>query len=569
MQDKDRVAAIEKACRAAAKTHGPASDDTLATRIASVVAAAEVALAVVVQPSPGWFDAGQARALRWVTGEEVPAGVARYLLHRQARTRVNVNVAFPALDPRVAETLPLIDRASSGPFVQALLAAWTGRGAPANEAWVLALVAALGDDSAVAPLRRLLETLDKAVRRALALRVIDALAHLGSDMALAALDELARHTSRTFLSAAAQRVLGDIAVRLGLSVDELGDHVVPRLGLDAHSRRVFAYGGPRGRRFTACLGADRVLRLTDVHGKKLTSLPRAGSHDDPACAAEALAAWRLLTSGLKATLAFQTDRLEEAMIARRSWPVARWRALFLEHPVLRTLSVSLVWGIVAMDGIDRYDLLFRPLDDGTLTTLDDALVELPDAHMVRLAHPVDLDDETCVRWQEHLVDYEVSLPFPQLGRPVFRVEATEVGKWWWEGCAGLSVPNATFTRRSQALGWRWSRTWFAWGTGGADDVVKVYPAAGEPAAGDPASDIIAVLRTGGLPEWHDRFATDRATTFRCLGFMPVPVVPPYNAPGPIWDEDYLLPLGEVPPIIFSEAAASVQALAVGMGRKRA
>jgi hypothetical protein len=61
-------------------------------------------------------------------------------------------------------------------------------------------------------------------------------------------------------------------------------------------------------------------------------------------------------------------------------------------------------------------VLFRPLDDGTLTDADDEEVTVPPDADVSLAHDTTVAAGEAARWQEHLADYDVTPLFPQFGR---------------------------------------------------------------------------------------------------------------------------------------------------------
>ena len=62
---------------------------------------------------------------------------------------------------------------------------------------------------------------------------------------------------------------------------------------------------------------------------------------------------------------------------------------------------------------------FRPLDDGSLTDVDDNPVELPSDARVRVAHDSNLNADMTARWQQHLLDYEVNPLFQQLGKGTY------------------------------------------------------------------------------------------------------------------------------------------------------
>jgi hypothetical protein len=70
---------------------------------------------------------------------------------------------------------------------------------------------------------------------------------------------------------------------------------------------------------------------------------------------------------------------------------------------------------------DSAPLIFRPLDDGSLTDVDDKEVKLPDGARLMVAHDSALSADEVAQWSAHLADYEIMPLFQQLGRGVHAV----------------------------------------------------------------------------------------------------------------------------------------------------
>lgn len=327
----------------------------------------------------------------------------------------------------------------------------------------------------------------------------------------------------------------------------MADRVVPRLGFRDDGTRTFDYGV---RQITAKLGID--LQVSVLGGtKRATSLPKPLAADDPARAAQAQAEFKQLKAQLKHAIKQQTERMERALVTQRTWTTERWQALFLHHPLLRPLAITLVWGVVAEgetphDG-SPYTLLFRPLDDGTLTDADDTTVTLPQTGHVRLVHPLDLDADTLRMWQQHLADYEIAPPFAQLNRAVVRLDDTLRTARWWVSCLGYVINGATLKGRYLKAGWERGSVQDA---GWYSTLLKTFPAAG----------IQAVLETTGLSIGYEQNVT---TALKRLAFVPAGSMRTgsyvYND---LKDDDArIMLLGDVPAVVFSEAAADVQTFA--------
>jgi hypothetical protein len=157
----------------------------------AITAEAEATLRYTPQPALAWFDADEAPALRWTTGEPVPPAVLRYLFYRQARQQ-----GKDLLAARVHPVLALLDRSASGDLALALYRGWVSHGAASDEAWLLPLTCALADDRLAARLRHQIETWGPGTRRTLAAQAVRALALIESDAALDELNDLARLFTR-------------------------------------------------------------------------------------------------------------------------------------------------------------------------------------------------------------------------------------------------------------------------------------------------------------------------------------------------------------------------------------
>jgi hypothetical protein len=69
--------------------------------------------------------------------------------------------------------------------------------------------------------------------------------------------------------------------------------------------------------------------------------------------------------------------------------------------------------------------LFRPLGDGSFTTVDEGDVDIADFSEIRLAHSSLLRAAQIAAWRQHLADYSVSAPFDQFGRDLPQLAQTQ------------------------------------------------------------------------------------------------------------------------------------------------
>jgi len=212
----------------------------------------------------------------------------------------------------------------------------------------------------------------------------------------------------------ASRQAQALADRKGWTLAELADRTIPSAGFDETGSLDLSYGE---RHFTARLLPDFSVELFNPDGKKIKSLPEPRQDDDAELAKDAKKAYSAAKKELKAIVDLQTDRLYEALCTERDWPCEDWELYLNRHPVMRQLVQRLVW--VQCDGEGQVLKSFRPLDDGSLTDRDDEEVKLEPQDRVRLAHDSLLEPDEVAAWQQHLVDYQVTPLFQQLGKGVY------------------------------------------------------------------------------------------------------------------------------------------------------
>ena len=206
-----------------------------------------------------------------------------------------------------------------------------------------------------------------------------------------------------------------LAERKGWTMDELADRTIPHAGFDQDGQQELDYGE---RRFTLSLGEDMKILIRNDEGKTIKGLPQARKSEDPEQVKEAKKQLSNARKELKNVLKMQKERLYEAMCVQRAWQAADWRTYLNEHPIVGRYCQQLVW-IAYRD--DELIHSFRPLEDRSLSDVDDEEVILQENDSVRLAHKCLLPEEICRNWLEHFRDYEIAPLFPQFGRAPFEL----------------------------------------------------------------------------------------------------------------------------------------------------
>lgn len=320
-----------------------------------------------------------------------------------------------------------------------------------------------------------------------------------------------------------------IAERKGWTVAELADRTIPTAGLDEAGVLELSYG-PRA--FRAVLGADLTLGLQGPDGDTLRTLPAPRQSDDPEAAAAAKKALAAAKKQLGALVTMQTERLYEAMCTERSWPFDDWERYLARHPVMRHLVQRLVWTATTADGATT---AFRPLDDDTLTGVDDVEVRLTAEAVVRVAHGSALTAADLAAWQAHLDDYEVVPLFRQLAAGGASLGAVEAGRLEATDFRGHLVEAFRLRSRATKLGY----TRGAPGDGGwFVTYEKRFPTIG----------ITTVVQFSGnsLPEENRTVALETLSFERLVGES-------WNRPR--------IRFGDVPRVLLDEAYADLRAMA--------
>ncbi len=492
----------------------------------------------LAKPAAAWIDEQRLPPLAFAKGgEKLKPQAVRYLLYRQSRAR--------EMQPDV-ECKPLyalIDRKTSGDFALAVLRMYFGGKMAAEDRWALAVAGLLGDDRVVAVLLQQIRAWVDGKRGKLAEYAAQALALLGSDVALCAVDALSiRYRSKQKnIGKAAAEAFAEAAQRQGITVDELGDRVVPWLGFEPGKPRLIEH---QDKRIEVRIGLDFKLEFRDLaKGKRIASLP-AG------IPAEVNSEFKDLAVTLREVLKGQLARIENLMVRQFRWLVGRWRELFLAHPVLFPFAVRLAWGLYGSDG--RLLATFRALEDRTLTNAEDENVDLPAdkaaGGTVGIVHPLELPAELRQAWAVHLADYNVQSPFLQLERPVVRPADEEKAVKISSKYKDTELNGMTFKGRAERLGWQRGSVVDA---GGISSYRKSFPGAGAD----------AILDLEGMYVGMDMYSNVTLGRF-CFVKSGSVSAGSYVYDEPSNDKDpRLLSFEEVPPIVFSETLGDLVRIA--------
>ncbi|MBL1078986.1 DUF4132 domain-containing protein [Nocardia sp. 2] len=338
------------------------------------------------------------------------------------------------------------DPASLAEFTWALLESWRVQEYPPTEGWIMRALAEYGDDETARKLTPLIRAWPGESAHQRAVRGLNVLAAIGTDLALMQLNGIAEKVKFNGIKTLATEKIARIAQERGLSTEQLGDRLVPDLGLRQDGTLYLDYG-PRA----FVIGLDEQLRPTinDAGGAARKTLPKPGASDDPELAPTAHRAFAAFKKDVKAVAGIQLRRLEEAMVLGRRWTAAEHRQLFIEHPLIGRLTRRLVWATFDADGAVTGS--FRVAEDGSLADARDDELSFPEDTTVGVAHPLHLGD-TRSAWGEIFADYELLQPFPQLDRETHRLTDAEAAAHRLDRLERIEVPAGN-PMRLVARGW--------------------------------------------------------------------------------------------------------------------
>ncbi|MFE3202563.1 DUF4132 domain-containing protein [Embleya sp. NPDC059237] len=243
-------------------------------------------------------------------------------------------------------------------------------------------------------------------------------------------------------------------------------------------------------------------------------------------------------------LAAQSDRL---FLARRSWRFDRWRAQFLDHPLVGTLARRLLWTV---------DGRTCGYADGALRTLDDTAIEPAAGAAVGLWHPIEMPHDEVFAARDWLERHLITQPFRQAHREVRPLTAAEERTGTYSNRYTAHVLRQHLFHALAA-----TRGWTNKLRLSVDDE---YPPAirSLPEWGLRAEFLIGAVGDNEITDSgsHLHIATDQVRFHR----IDAPVATahasggPYRRPGRHAEDDVApLPLETIPPLVFSEVMRDI------------
>jgi hypothetical protein len=446
------------------------------------------------------------------------------------------NSQSPEAKDLIAWLKEAADRASLDAFLWKLFELWQVEGAPSGERWAMIALGLLGSDPIALKLAPLIREWPGENQHARAVLGLECLRAIGTDAALMQISGIAQKAKFKGLKAKAVERMEAIAQERGLSRDELEDRIIPDCDLDDSGTRVLDFGP---RQFRLVLGPDLKPLLKDETGKLRPDLPKPTSKDDAERASAAAAEWKLLKKQVGEVAKIQAALLEQAMVTGRRWSRSDFETLLVQHPLMTHLVRRLVWAGYIATG--ERAMTLRVTEDGTYADASDETTTLDGVAEVEIIHPLRLGEEERAKWGELLSDYEIAPPFPQLGRPIYRLEPGEEAQSEITRFGHVRIPAVSLVGTLERLGWTRAiprdHGWFY-----------------EHSKPFHGGNVTAVLQYEGVMVGEIVTSEDQKIE-HCF------FVPGIYTPIAYHDHKERVPLGQIEPIAISEVLADLTTLA--------
>ncbi|MGN5651415.1 DUF4132 domain-containing protein [Bacillus sp. Brlt_9] len=330
-------------------------------------------------------------------------------------------------------------------YVQAIYQMWIFQDADVKKRGILSLYGIYSDDKMVGILKKQIDEWVLHMRGKIAADAVRALGLSSSKLALMSIHAMAFKYKHKQVRNAAKEALSLAAKTRGITEEELEDQLVPDLGFNIRGEKKIDFGD---RCFTAILTSESKIELETEEGSRVKSLPKPNAKDDIEKAELAKKELAALKKELRNALSIQKQRLEAALSLKRYWSYETWKLVFLENPIMKQFSTSLIWGEYAEGKLLK---MFRNAEDGTFYSIIGEKHETSSGTVIGLIHPLELSGAEKGMWKEQLENSKIVQPFLQVERPVFVVEEND--KVTVERFGGILLNGRSLFGKMTKLGW--------------------------------------------------------------------------------------------------------------------
>ncbi len=462
------------------------------------------------------------------SGNELTETEIHFLLYRISRMK------DISIDAETLELIKAIDKTCSNDFAETLLQFFFDNGAEAKHKWCMTLASVLGNDKIIDTLKTKANSWLDNARPKMAEYAVQAIVLNASTKAFRIVDYFSRKYKSKSIGKTATLTFKSVAEFMGVSENDLSDAIIPDFGFES----LFKVFEIKGDEYRAFIDNDFKIAFLNEDNLLLNALPKGAS-------LELKNEFKNIAKEIKETVRAQTPRLESCLVTQRFWTSEKWKALFLNNPVMFVYAVHLIWGIY-----DEHNILqktFAVQEDQTLINKDGNEINLESDKKIGIVHPLLLETETVSYWKNYLFDLELPTVFPQLERKIFKTTNADKKIKISNNYRGVKLNAFTFIGTLDKKGWSRGSV----GDGG--NILSYYKTF-------TYENITAIIEQIGVVNigYYEEpailgglmFVTGNKIRFGSYF---------YDEPG---DENdtRLINFGDVPPIIYSEVIADMETL---------
>jgi len=372
-----------------------------------------------------WIDEESLPKLYWRdNGEALSLEEVRFLFYRSKRVK-GMNS-----DIEARQVIGLLDESKSGKFAMALVKAYQDSNASSKFKYYLVMAGLIGKDSALTKLHTVFKNTVTNKRYKMAAMIVGAIAMVGSDKALRIVDTISRKyaNKRRQIGVGAKEALEAAANELNITKDQLADRIIPDFGFEDHYLP-FTSGEDEYRAF---INKDFKLNYFNEDNKLRKSMPKDVSK-------ETKAELKAIEKEIKEVVKTQKGRLENCLIAERSWEIDEWMNYYFSNPIMLIYVQRLLWGVYN----EEHQLLnvFYCDDDLELYDVEDEEVDIEEGKYIKIVHPLHMEAGLLAKWKDKIYEMDRKFEFEQVNRTITLVPEGELERNVTKILHGKDIPK--------------------------------------------------------------------------------------------------------------------------------
>jgi len=157
---------------------------------------------------------------------------------------------------------------------------------------------------------------------------------------------------------------------------------------------------------------ENKVKLTwfDTNGKELKTVPAALKRELP----HKIEKLKNTATEAQKTLTLQRERLEKTYLTQKTFSYSHWQNAYANHGLLGTVVENLIWQV---ENGKEWKTVWSSF--GRFVDANKNPIEVNDNDLIRVLHPVLLDNEKLEYWQDFIKQKDLKQPFQQVFRKTF------------------------------------------------------------------------------------------------------------------------------------------------------